>query len=134
MPIMPTTPLVTALWKSTSGSRIFADVPPGLPRAAAAPVAMPQRKRAKLWELSSSIHCSIVGTCLTAADLRRVMRKIANADITHVTDHDLHSEAVGHCSKNDPCARLLQKALDQRHETVIKRFTKLAGEPGVMLA
>jgi hypothetical protein len=91
-------------------------------------------RRARLWELSPNLHCSIVGTCLTAADLRRVMRKIANADITHVTDHDLHSEAVGHCSKNDPCARLLQKALDQRHETVIKRFTKLAGEPGVMLA
>ena len=88
----------------------------------------PKPQRAKLWDLSESVHCSIIGTCLTTGELRRVMSKAIREDIAGMSDHDLHSQAVGLCNRHTPAAKLLNKALDQRHEIVIKRFAKLQGE------
>ena len=41
-----------------------------------------RRQRTKLWELNGSIHCSIIGTCLTTGELRRVMGKIVPGDVS----------------------------------------------------
>ena len=73
------------------------------------------RARSKLWELNASVHCSIIGTCLTTAELRRVMGKVLPGGVTASSDHDLHSQAVGLCLRQGPAAKLLQKALDHRH-------------------
>ncbi len=105
----------------------------GIP-AAAVTGQHPKRQRGKLWELNESVHCSIIGTCLTTGELRRVMGKATSADVSRVTDHDLHSRAVGLCSQHNASSKLLQKALDQRHDTVIKRFARLQGEVAVMQA
>lgn len=50
----------------------------------------------------------------------------------HVPDHDLHPQAVGLCGQHNQAAKLLQKALDQRHQTVIKRFARLLGEAAAL--
>jgi len=92
----------------------------------------PKRQRARLWELSESVHCSIIGTCLTTGELRRVMGKAMSADVSHLSDHDLHARAVGLCNQHNASSKLLQKALDHRHETVIKRFARLEGEAAAM--
>ena len=92
----------------------------------------PKRQRAKLWDLHDSVHCSVIGTCLTTGELRRVMGKAMSADVSHLSDHDLHARAVGLCSRHDASSKLLQKALDHRHETVVKRFARLRGEAAVM--
>ncbi len=60
------------------------------------------------------------------------MAKAASADVSRITDHDLHSRAVALCSQHNTSSKLLQKALDHRHETVIKRFAWLQGEVAVM--
>ena len=90
------------------------------------------RQRTKLWELTGSVHCSVIGTCLTTAELRRAMARLAKTDIAHISDHDLHSEAVGLCGHNNLCSKLLQKTLDQRHLLVIKQFSRLQGEAAVL--
>ena len=105
---------------------------PSRATGAALAKSVPLRQRAKLWELNGSFHCSIIGTCLTPAELRRVMGKLAQRDLAHVSDHDLHAEAVGLAARQTACARLLQKALDQRHQTVIRQFARLQGEDAVM--
>lgn len=92
------------------------------------------RQRSKLWELNPSVHCSIIGTCLTTAELRQVMGKVLQQDVSRHTDHDLHSQAVGLCSQHNICSKQLQKALDRRHHAVITRFAKLSGEAAVMAA
>ncbi len=92
----------------------------------------PARQRAKLWELNGSIHCSIIGTCLTTGELRRAMSKFAKSDVGHLTDHELHSEAVGLCGVHNACSKLLNKTLDQRHQLVLKQFARLQGEATVM--
>ena len=69
----------------------------GMPAADVLTGPMPKRQRAKLWELNNSVHCSIIGTCLTTGELRRAMAKVTPTDVSHVSDHDLHSRAVGLC-------------------------------------
>ncbi len=102
--------------------------------APVAVAAIPTRQRAKLWELSDTIHCSIVGTCLTTGELRRVMGKVTPGDTAGLSDHDLHAQAVGLCGQHTTSSKLLQKTLDGRHQTVIKRFAHLQGEAAVMEA
>ncbi len=94
----------------------------------------PKRQRAKLWELNASVHCSVIGTCLTTAELRRAMGKAAQVDVSGFSDHDLHSQAVSLCSHHNAGSKLLQKTLDARHETVVKRFAPLRSEAAVMQA
>lgn len=102
--------------------------------AAVASLPLPKRQRSKLWELNDSVHCSIIGTCLTTGELRRVMSKVVQADVSRFSDHDLHSEAVGLCGRHHAASKLLQKALDHRHEMVVKRFARLQGEVAVLAA
>ena len=45
-------------------------------------------KRAKIWELSSTLHCSIVGTCLTASELRRFFVRFGDDGARTASDHD----------------------------------------------
>lgn len=92
----------------------------------------PKRVRAKLWELNEAVHCSIIGTCLTTAELRRVMGKVLGRDVSRTSDHDLHSQAVGLCNHHNAGSKLLQKALDARHEIVVKRFSRITGEAAVL--
>lgn len=91
-------------------------------------------QRTKLWQLNDSFHCSIVGTCLTTAELRKVMAKVLKQDVSILSDHDLHSRAVALCSQHNACARAVQKALDQRHHGVVNRFAKLRDEEAVLTA
>ena len=50
--------------------------------------------RVRLWELSPSLHCSIVGTCLTAGELRQFFVRRGDPDARTASDHALH--ARGH--------------------------------------
>jgi hypothetical protein len=105
---------------------------PGLAQALLAPPAA--RQRSRLWELNSSVHCSIIGTCLTTAELRQAMGKVLRQDVARQSDHELHSQAVGLCAQHNACSKLLQKTLDRRHHAVINRFAKLSGEAAVLAA
>jgi len=80
-------------------------------------------RRTKLWELSHHVHCSIVGTCLSTGELRQVLAK-AGVAANATTDHELHSQGVSLARQRDGAAKLLHKALDRKHRTIIARFDK----------
>lgn len=82
------------------------------------------RRRTKLWEFSTNLHCSIVGTCLSTAELRQVLGKLGTVT-PGATEHDLHHTAVALAARRDQPARLLHKALDHRHKLAINRFGKV---------
>jgi len=82
----------------------------------------PQRLRT--WDLPSMFHCSIIGTCLTAAELRQLVAKIDDTDARTASDHMLHGRGVRIAGQRDVTGKLLNKALDRRHEAPIKRFSK----------
>lgn len=91
--------------------------PRPLPVIAALSVA----RRRTVWDLGSGLHCSVIGTCLTTDGLRRLMRKVKPTK-GESSDHRLHGLAVGLCAPQGVAARLINKALDDRHRAAIRRF------------
>ncbi|HVH79256.1 MAG TPA: hypothetical protein VM782_07695, partial [Stellaceae bacterium] len=87
-------------------------------------LARPPRRRSKLWEFGSNLHCSIIGTCLTTAELRQIFVKLGRKEASAATEHDLHASAVLVASKHHEGAKLLHKALDRRHRIAINQFDK----------
>jgi Uncharacterized protein conserved in bacteria (DUF2325) len=91
----------------------------------------PDPRRKRLWELDPTLHCSIIGTCLTQGELREILRRIARRERFNVlasSDHDLHSLGVRLAERRDGPGKLLHKALDRRHGAAIKRFASARDE------
>src|SRR5215510_10173243 len=106
----------------TASSVPFLSPPSDL--VAPVPGEMPIRQRRKLWELAAHLYCSIVGTCLSTTELRKVVAKFKGHELKGFSDLAIHEEAVKAAGHHDVPARLLHKALDRRHEATIKRFHK----------
>src|SRR6185369_2763633 len=78
--------------------------------------------RTKIWELGTTLHCSIIGTCLSTGELRSLLRKFNATTKENPTDHELHAIAVTAAGRHDILAKQIQKTLDQRHKATINRF------------
>ena len=79
--------------------------------------------RRKLWDLSTYLHCSVIGTCLTVHELRRIVVKAAGSIAETWSDHDIHTEGARLASRNDALGKLLNKSLDTRHAAILRKFT-----------
>ena len=82
------------------------------------------RKRTAIWDMHPSVHCSIVGTCLSSAEIRRLLIKLGVPGADTASDHDLHKDGVALAGKARDGGKFIQKALDRRHETAIRQFAK----------
>ncbi len=89
---------------------------------AAAPTEVPTRR--KIWDLDGSLHCSVIGTCLTTGELRGLVRKFHAPLGDKLSDHELHTIAVSALNHRDLLAKQIQKALDHRHAACIRQFAK----------
>jgi hypothetical protein len=88
-------------------------------------------RRTRIWEFGVNLHCSIIGTCLTTAELRHVVEKLEPGMAT-ASDHDLHTRAVLLAGRRADGAKFLQKALDRRHRAAIARFAKAKDAAAVL--
>ncbi len=79
--------------------------------------------RRKLWDLDHGLHCSIIGTCLTLDDLRKLSRKLGIAE-AGADDYDIHVRFVRMARERNPGARMMQKILERRHRRAIARFAE----------
>ncbi len=95
-----------------------------VPVAKETPLVEASGRRAKIWEISPSLHCSIVGTCLSAAELRQLLVKFGDGDARSASDHTLHKRGVLAAGKHDKLGKALQKFLDGKHDRTIKLFAK----------
>src|SRR5262247_3968603 len=96
------------------------------PRAAARLVA-PSRQRTRIGDLHHSLHCSIVGTCLTTGELRRLLLRLNVEGASSADDHGAHQ--LGVLIAGEPkAAKHLQKLLDRAHRLAINQFAKADGE------
>jgi hypothetical protein len=95
----------------------------------APPPAAPVRTR--IWEFGVNLRCSIIGTCLSAAELRHIVVKVEAAAVA-ASDHDLHVRGVAMAARREGGARLLQKALDRKHHAAIARFAKAKDTAAVL--
>lgn len=78
-------------------------------------------RRLRLHELDPHIHCSVIGTCLSAHELRRLVPRYADIDAKQASDLEIHHAAV-ELAAGGEAAKALNKALDARYAAVIRRF------------
>src|SRR5262245_28837092 len=82
-------------------------------------------RRRTLFDISPLMHCSIIGTCLTTAELRKIVNRIIDdRDSPTISDHQIHREGVHYASVPGVPTKLLNKALEQRHIAVIRKFNE----------
>ena len=91
---------------------------------AAARLSPPGRRRSQIWELHQSLHCSIIGTCLSSGELRRLLVRLEVQGAQTADDHDLHVAGVLLAGRSKAGAKHLQKALDRRHQRSLSQFSK----------
>jgi hypothetical protein len=112
-------------------TRILAEVqdPQGRSRVRLAPLptgsserSEPARRRTRLSELDSQLLCSIIGTCLSTGELRRLVPRLRDLGSAQPSDLDIHHAAVELAREGGPGAKALHKALDVRHELAIRQF------------
>jgi len=91
-------------------------------------------RRTRIWEFGVNLHCSIVGTCLSTAELRHVVEKLepGKRAMGAASDHDLHTRGVTLACRRADGAKFLQKALDRRHRAAIARFAKAKDAAAVL--
>jgi Uncharacterized protein conserved in bacteria (DUF2325) len=86
------------------------------------------KRRTAIWDMHHSVHCSIVGTCLSNAEIRRLLIKLGVQGAESANDHDLHKQGVALAGRQQGGGKFIQKALDHRHETAIRQFAKAKDE------
>ena len=76
-------------------------------------------ERLRLWEIPANMHCTIVGTCLSYAELVKTGRKAGIVPEKNASDYEVHAWFVQRSSEPGRLARLLHKRLDRNHRTAI---------------
>ncbi len=89
------------------------------------------KRRVRIWEISTNLHCSVIGTCLSAAELRRVLVKLKIAGIETADEHELHMLGVLLANRPQEGGKLLQKTLDRRHQVALNQFAKARDDAGI---
>lgn len=94
------------------------------PRAQKEPQKSLAPRRKKLWELERCYHCSVIGTCLTLAELRQIQRRLGGVIQGLDSDYDVHRAFVSAAREATPASRLIQKHLDRKYKPAIQQLGK----------
>src|SRR5262247_1577862 len=84
----------------------------------------PSRQRTRIWDLHHSLYCSIIGTCLTTAELRAILLRLDVRGAQGADDHGIHQLGVTLVNGPRAGAKHLQKALDRRHKVALNQCAK----------
>lgn len=88
------------------------------------------RRRRKLWEIEPKWHCTIIGTCLTLGELRKVAAKAQVRSAETLSDYELHGAFVGAAGGSNLVSKLVHKLLERKYAGQVSRFAgaQTAGE------
>ncbi|WP_144152588.1 DUF2325 domain-containing protein [Paraburkholderia sp. BCC1885] len=95
-------------------------------------LAASSKRRTRLVELDPHLHCSVIGTCLTTHELRKLVPKFTDLDRQKATDLEIHHAAVELAIAGGAGGKALQKALDERYAGAIRRFEQARDEESVL--
>jgi hypothetical protein len=84
----------------------------------------PAKRRSRIWDLSPSLHCSIIGTCLATRELRQIVGRMTGHEPNELSEHEVHGEGVRLAGRHDDGGKQVQKALDKRHHAALNRFAQ----------
>jgi hypothetical protein len=94
----------------------------------------PQRagKRRMLWEISNSMQCSVLGTCLGEDDLLGAIRKCGLALQGAPTSYEIHAHCVKMATSANALSKALHKLLDKRYEGAVRLISRAATEAEIL--
>jgi hypothetical protein len=94
---------------------------------------VPRAQRRSIWDLKGSSHCSIIGTCLSVAELRKIARRIGFAGNEQgYCDYEVHGLFVGQMGQRNDVAIAVQKHLDQKFEGAIRKAKPIRDDAGLL--
>lgn len=90
-------------------------------------------RRRRVWELSHTCHCPLIGVGLPLGVLRKLVEKVTGGQLMH-DDYEVHVGAVGDCLLRTPVAEAVQKELERRYAVCVQRFraARTTAEVGAM--
>lgn len=80
--------------------------------------------RKHIWEVSPSLHCSILGTCLSFSDLSNVVRRGIVRFPNGATDYEIHGTFVELMETRNPASKMVDKILEKKYRVIGLRFRK----------
>lgn len=80
-----------------------------------------RRGRRKLWDTPQRLHCPIVGTCLSTAELRRLAAK-CGIDGRSMSDYELHLRFVSAADGKNGLSLAAHKLLEKKYRGTIARL------------
>jgi hypothetical protein len=83
--------------------------------------------RRKIWEVEGC-QCSVIGTCLSMAELRKIARKTGLRIEPGDSDFDIHVRAVQACRSKGTVSAYVNKVLDRTYRDDIRKFAKALTE------
>ena len=96
----PRGPMVSKLFDlSALPPRLLVRDVPELPPAVA--------RRSKIWEFSTHLHCSIIGTCLSVGELRHILKKFGMVT-QGCSDHESTRYCRNHGRTSRRCVQTAQ--------------------------
>lgn len=81
-------------------------------------------RRHKLWEIHSTLLCSIVGTCLTLDEIYKILNSCRITFDNDLSDYEIHNAFVAMANKSSKAARQAQKLMDSKFAIEIRKFGK----------
>lgn len=78
--------------------------------------------RKKLWQVEQGYHCSVVGICLSRADLRALAQRKSYGIRNGANDFEIHQQLSASAALRSAQSRALHKMLDQKYRLAIKRY------------
>ena len=80
--------------------------------------------RTKLWELDHIYHCAVIGTCLTLAEVKKILHAL-KINFNQYKAYDIHTNVVTLAGNNNFCSKKIQNYLDKKFSVAIKKTRKM---------
>ena len=104
------------------------------PIGAAEPGRVGGPARRRIWEIGGPSHCSIIGTCLTLGELRKMARRTGFlVNEARYRDHHIHGLFVEKMYDENTVSRAIQKHLDAKFEGAIRKAKPLDGDEAFLV-
>ncbi|WP_296706685.1 DUF2325 domain-containing protein [Rhodoblastus sp.] len=86
-------------------------------------------RRLNIWEVRGASLCSIIGTCLTLSELRRIAKKCRFCDDPYqLTDYDIHGMITSQMNTDNAASRAVTKHLNAKFEGALRKSRGLEDE------
>ena len=90
-------------------------------------------KQKKLWEIDSNMMCSVIGTCLSMEEARRIGRRFgAKCDDETQIDSVIHAMLVRDCQEQNIISAQVNKFLNKKYSGLVRVFQNLKTSEAVI--